>query len=188
MRKPKQKDNPPSPVIDNGPITANNYADRELAYSRARSGEWFMIRNRTPKLLGPPTPAEWHAWEIYLSLLGLTKQVAWMNYFGAYQAPARWPDEFDPAAEISDRFWEFPSRAAINAEMRAGVNFGRLAGAVTLKPDQFSRHRVQTPGEAESTISAGFPHLQGPLAVSDDLRRSLGTFDDLSPGEFHGEF
>jgi hypothetical protein len=138
----------------------------------------FVIRNQEPKVAGPATPAEWHAWMIYFEDHGISTK--FIREYGIATVPTQWPEDFEAGREESDRYWTFPPPRAYDPYMRQRVAalFASLARSIDPGPDPRGRRsQPQTPQEAADALTAGFPHLRGPVTLSAAVRASLGLGD-----------
>ena len=141
---------------------------------RARDGMGFVIRNQEPKVAGPATPAEWHAWMIYFEDHGISTK--FISEYGIATVPTQWPEDFEAGREESDRWWQFPPLPAYDPYMRQRVAslFKELARSIDPGLDPKTRlRRPETREEAEDAIADGFSHLSGPLIVSKHLAATL---------------
>ncbi len=138
------------------PVSASNWTDRAVAYVKAHGGEGFVIRAFDTPHAGQTTPAQWVAWLAYLTRLGV--KTVFMREHRLATVPTEWPEEFDPAAPISDRSWTPPL-----FEQRRVPEF---------KPRRFpDDHRAPTPLDHLRAPARPPLDLNAPLAVSDELRR-----------------
>jgi hypothetical protein len=95
----KPKTSPPKP-IKSGPITAQNYTERAIAWIQQNGGEGFVIRselgeNGAKATKEPATPDEWNAWQLYYKIKNIP--CAYRQKHGVDTTPTQWPDEFDPS-------------------------------------------------------------------------------------------
>ena len=142
---------------------------------RARGGMGFVIRNQEPKVAGPATPAEWHAWMVYFEDHAILTR--FMREYGIVTVPVQWPEDFEAGREDCDRYWQFPATRGYDPNMRerVGALFAELAKSIDPGIDRQSRRRgPQTKQEAETALSAGFPHLKGAVTLSPAARKSFG--------------
>ena len=142
---------------------------------RARGGMGFVIRNQEPKVAGSATPAEWHAWMVYFEDHAISTR--FMREYGIATVPVQWPEDFEAGREDSDRYWQFPATRTYDPNMRerVGTLFAELAKSIDPGIDRQSRRRgPQTKQEAETALSAGFPHLKGAVTLSPAARKSFG--------------
>jgi hypothetical protein len=174
MAKPKHNASDHSPPTG-AEINNRNWGEVFGAAIRARGGVGFVIRNQEPKIAGPATPAEWHAWMIYFEDHGISTR--FMRSYGVATVPTQWPEDFEAGREESDRGWQFPPRPSYDPYMRARVArlFRELAHSIDPGLDaREHRRRPQTPQEAAEALAGGFPHLKGPVTLSPAVRARLG--------------
>ncbi len=107
-------------------INNQNWVALASASIRAQGGQGFVIRNEAPKLAGPATPAEWHAWMLYFEDHGIATK--YLRFHGVGTVPTRWPEEFDLTREPSDKTWRFPPRAFDPAMRRRVLGLGLALG------------------------------------------------------------
>ena len=115
-----------APPISPGSVTRENWVALASASIRAQGGQGFVIRNDTPELAGPATPAEWHAWMLYFEDHGIATK--YLRFHGVGTVPTRWPEEFDLTREPSDKTWRFPPRAFDPAMRRRVLGLGLALG------------------------------------------------------------
>lgn len=131
--KPERRQ-PPQPVAD-GAITAENYQPRAAAFIRAKGGGVVIRTAECQSKYAkdyPVNEAQWHAWMVYLSMLGV--KTAFLRAHGLATVPTAWPEEFDTAAEPSDRFYNAPSKAHTYHGRSLNVSDGLRRMSDAIKP------------------------------------------------------
>jgi hypothetical protein len=172
MKPERRAQQAQAPVAD-GAITAENYQARAMAFIKAR-GEGVVIQTglrisvdeRTGKTVVerlesqsrhakdfPIDEAKWHAWMVYFDALGV--KTNFLRKYGLATVPTNWPEEFDTAAESSDRFYTPPpvTEVYLGRSPNVAHGFRRMSDSIKTAPRRKGEFEV-TPSEADSRLSA----------------------------------
>lgn len=85
------------------PITAANYTERAVAFTKSRGG-LVIVGPDHPHMTA--TPAPWAAWIAYFTRIGLPTKA--MQAYKCCTVPTEWPEDFDPSCPVSDRDYRAP--------------------------------------------------------------------------------
>lgn len=133
-------------------ITAANYADRAMAYGRARGG-FHSIR---------PDTAQWVAWMEYLDRLSYA--VGFMRSLPCATVPTEWPEDFDPHCPTSQRHYTPPEKPVLGTPDRRKDIIAKMAAKIGFpKPEKRATEKEPNPTGAPDYSDA-------PLSTSEELR------------------
>ncbi len=164
-------------------VTAENYAERASGFLAGREG--FVIRSfdgergeaETQK---PATDAEWIAWLRYFEAKRIP--CIFLKRVGEGEVPCQWPENFDQAAQGSDRHAKLARR---HKQLSAGQRFlpdhlrPKDMGQASRGP---RRHKMAAIEQAEAlaaleAMSAGPPRPIAPLSPEARAWAQVGMED-----------
>jgi hypothetical protein len=167
----------PSGGGSDGPITAQNYEERAIAFVRMNGGEGFVIRaycgpKGSLESKFPATPAQWGAWMEYFDAKGIKRKFAVAH--GMATVPAEWPYLFD--LECPSWVKEAPSimppkLAPVSPERRKEL--ADMLRRVVAEKNVAALQPVMTQAEREASLEARYaadPVKFGPALIGGDVR------------------